>query len=177
MNETKHSRLTTQLLRMGVYAGAVFWLALAYLGWVLISGPPNGWHPYLVGWAVLAVAGLLMIVTMDRWIKYLRFILGGLTLGALLAIADGHLLNSSAPFPRVVAGELAVLSAGCGLISHTLAARPLAVSDRVALVGFVAATVAGLFNGPQAAVIGLALGLTFLFAAWAYDRYGRVAHP
>ncbi len=170
MSEERRSRLTMHLLRMCVYVGAVFWLALVYLGWVLISGSPTGWHPYVVGWTALAVAGLLMVATMSRWVKYLRFVLGGLMLGALLAIVDGHLPNSRAPFPRLVAGELAVLSAACGLISHTLAARQLTSFDRVALVGFVAAAVGGLFKGPQAAVAGLALGFAFLLAAWVRER-------
>ncbi len=164
------SRITTPLLRTGAYAGAVFWLALVYLGWVLISRPPTGWHSYLVGWTALAGAGLLMVITMGYWVRYLRFVLGGLTLGALFAAVDGHLLNRSVPFPRLVAAELAALSAGCGLISHTLTTRQLSIFDRVMLVGFVAAVVSGLFKGPEAAVVGLAFGFAFLLAAWARHR-------
>jgi hypothetical protein len=171
------SRLTMHLLRIGAYAGVVFWLALVYLGWVLVSGPPTGWHSYLIGWVALAGAGLLMVVTMGHWVKYLRFVLGGLTLGALFAVVDGHLLNRSVPFPRLVAIELSALSAGCGLISHTLATRRLATFDRVMLVGFVAVVV-GLFKGSEAAVVGLAFGFVFLLAAWARDRRaGRAGGP
>lgn len=172
MSRRHRSAVATHLLRIGAYVAAGFWLAFAYAGWELVaSAPGSGQRSPALGWTILGGCFAVVAATVSHWVKYLRYILGGLTLGALLAVADGHLLNSSAPFSRLAAGELAALSAASGLVSHTLAARQLTIFDRVALVGFVAATVGGgLFNSPQAAVFGLALGFAFLFAAWAHSR-------
>lgn len=175
MSRGHRSAVATHLLRIGAYIAAVFWLAFAYAGWELAaSAPGSGQRSPALGWAILAGCFVVVAATVSRWVKYLRYILGGLTLGALLAVADGHLLNSSAPFSRLVAGELAALSAACGLVSHTLAARQLTNFDRVALVGFVVvATVGGLFGSPQAAVFGLGFGFALLLAAWAHNGRSR----
>lgn len=110
-----------------------------------------------------------MVTTMDRWAKHLQVVFGGLTLGALLALASGHLLNSTQPFPRPVAGILLVLSIGCGLVSRTLADRKLTVADRLALLGLVVALLGSFFQGsPTAGVIGLALGLACLLFTRAW---------
>jgi hypothetical protein len=116
-----------------------------------------------------------MIATMNHWIKYLRFILGGFTLGTLLATVQGHVLNDNKPFPRPVAAVLTVLFVGSSLISHTIAERKVGMFDRVALVCFLVAFLGGLFkNTPRAGLIGLGIGFCCLFAAWLHNRLSSI---
>lgn len=174
MSGRKHSRFATQLLRTGAYVATAFWLAFAYGGWeIAVSAPGSAGHSPVLGWAILAGCIVVATTTVNHWVKYLRFVLGGLTLGALSAVVGGHIVGSNVQIPRLVAAELAALSAACGLISHTLATRRLAIFDRAALVGFVAAAAIGMFTSPKAAVVGLAVGFAFLLAAWARARGSR----
>ena len=76
---------TRHLLRVGGYIAGFFWLAFVWGGIKAVSTPDTEGHSHLRGWALLIIAGAVMITTMDRWVKYLRVILGGGILGGLLA--------------------------------------------------------------------------------------------
>src|SRR5271154_3956717 len=99
MSEKERSRFSMHLLRVGGYIAGFFWLAFVWGGIKAVSTPDTEGHSHLRGWALLIIAGAVMITAMDRWVKYLRVILGGGILGGLLATSEGHLLNGS-PFPR-----------------------------------------------------------------------------
>jgi hypothetical protein len=174
MNRKLRSRFTTHLLRIGAYVGAVFWLAFVYGGWELISTPETGRHSHLAGWTILLAAMAVMIATMDRWVKYFRVILAGGVLGGLMATGEAHLLNGS-PFPRSIAAGMTALLIACSLISQTLAKRPLHMSDRVALIGFLGAFLGGMVEGtPTSALISVGVGFCCLLAAWLYNRFSSI---
>jgi hypothetical protein len=171
MSEKRPSRFTTHLSRVGAYVAAFFWLALVYTGVVLVSRR----YSDLAGWTILVLAAVVMISTMNHWVKYLPVIFGSAILGGLLATGTGHLLNDTKPFPRPIAAALTALLIGCGLISRTLAGRNLRMFDRVALIAFLAAFVGGLVkNTPTAGLISLGIGFGCLLAAWVRDRLSSV---
>jgi hypothetical protein len=171
MSRERHSRVAAHLLRIGAYVAVVFWLALVYAGWDLVSTPPTGWHPRLVGGIVLILALAAAVAMMSHWVKYLQVVFGGMTLGALLATVSGHLLSGSQPFPRPAAAAILALSIGCGLISRTLARREITTFDRIGILGLLAAVLAGLFEGgPRAGVVGLGAGFICLLAVWVRSR-------
>lgn len=162
MSKKHRSRFTTHLLRIGAYVAATFWLAFTYGGWELVSTSDTGRHSHAAGWVILIIASVLMIITMNHWVKYLRVIIGGGVLGGLLATATGHLPNGK-PFPQLIAAILTALLVGCSLISQNLAKRKLSILDRASLIGFLAAFVSGVVkNTPASDVAGLSIGLACL---------------
>jgi hypothetical protein len=174
MSQKQRSRFTAHLLRIAAYIAIFSWLALVYVGWVLVSTPESGKHPHLVGGTILVAAVAAMIVTMNHWVKHLQVIFGGFILGSLLAIGSGHFLNGS-PVSRPIAGALTALFVGYALISRALSQRKLRTFDRVALIAFLAAFVAGLVRDtPIAGLVGLGVGFGFLFAAWVHDRLSSI---
>jgi hypothetical protein len=149
-------------------------MALVYTGWELVSRSRDGKYPQAVeahvGWAILLICVVVLVATVDRWVRFLQVFLGGGILGSLLALGSGHLLNGK-PFPRPVSAILTTLLIGCSLILQTLAKRKLEVVDRVALIAFVAAFVGGmLVETPTSGVIGLGTGFAILLALWLHHR-------
>ena len=170
MSNKARSAFSTHVLRAAAYIAAFFWLALVYVGGVLVSRPETGTHSHLVAWAILLVAGVVMITTMDHWARYLPVIFGSGTLGGLLATGAGHLLNGN-PFPRPIAAGMAALFVGCSLVSRPLAKRPLTMIDRVVLVAFLIALIGGMIAGtPISGFAGLSVGFGCLSVAWLCDR-------
>lgn len=156
---------------MVAYVAAAFWLAFVYAALKILAVPDTGRHSHLLGWAILFVAVVLVIATMDHWVRYLQMVLGGGILGGLLAAGTGHLLNG-APFPRAIAATVTALFVGCSLISRTLAKRRLEMFDRVALIGFLVSVVGGIYEEtPIAGLIGFSAGLACLLAAWVQNRF------
>jgi len=162
MSKKHTSHFRAHLLRIAAYIAFVFWLAFAYAGSELVSRPETGKHSHFAGWMILIITSVLMIFTMNHWVKYLRVIIGGGVLGGLLATATGHLPNGK-PFPQLIAAILTALLVGCSLISQNLAKRKLSILDRASLIGFVVAFVSGVVkNTPASAVAGLSIGLACL---------------
>ena len=168
-NKVSHL-LRTHLLRMGAYVAIVFWLAFTYGGWELVSTPETGRHSHLAGWTILALVFVLMIATMNGWVKYLSVIFGGGILGGILTTGSG-LLNGK-PFPRLAAATFTALLVGCSVISQTFTKRKLTKLDRAALIVFVIALVSGMVKDtPVSLVAALSVGFGCLLLAWLRARF------
>ncbi|HYN15613.1 MAG TPA: hypothetical protein VES66_07490, partial [Terriglobales bacterium] len=70
MSKKQRSRLVTHLLRIGAYVAGFFWLAFVYGGLRVVSSPETARHSHLAGWTILVVAVVLMLATMNHWVKY-----------------------------------------------------------------------------------------------------------
>jgi hypothetical protein len=161
----------THLLRVLSYIASVFWVAFVWGALKVLSAPDTAKHSHSAGLGILVIASVLMIATMNHWVKYLQIILGGGILGGLLATIQGHTLNGS-PFPRSIAAALTVLLIGSSLVSRTLAGRKLRILDRVALVAFLGASLGGMVQGtPISGLVGLAVGFSCLLVALLYNRF------
>jgi uncharacterized membrane protein YhaH (DUF805 family) len=171
MSEKRGSRVRAHLFRIAVYLISFFWLAFVRASLKTISVTEKRAHSHEVAWAILIVGFVPMLATMDRWVKYLPVILGGFTLGTLLATIQGRLLNGTY-FPRSIAAALTGLLVGSSLLSQTLTRRNLGIFERVALTAFVTAWMVGFVDGtPRAGLVGISIGFACLAACWAWNRF------
>ena len=174
MNRKQSSPPATHLFRVCLYLGAFFWLAFVLGAINLIVLPETGRHSHLQGWMILVVAAVVMAITIDHWAKFLPTIFGGVVLGGLLVTAEGHLPNSSVPFPRLISSAITVVVVGCSLISRPLKKGDLGTTDRLALVGLVVGAVwVAVENTPICILLGFSFGFACLLAAWLHDRRTR----
>jgi hypothetical protein len=167
MSRKQRSRIATWLLQTAFYIATGGWLVLIIAGWQLLSKPDDA-H---LGMVILATCVLVMVATVDYWVKFLNVFYGGLFVGTSLALVSGHLLNGR-DFPRPISAGMTALTIGCSLVSLPLAKRRLQWLDRVALIAFVAALAGGmLLDTPIWNLVGLAIGFGVLLALWVQNRY------
>ncbi len=144
---------------------------LTGFGWILINAPGTGKHSRVIGWVALTISFVVIVTTMDRWIRYAQVFLGSAVIGSLVILARGHVLDLRVPYPRAVTAVLTLLLVGCSLIAGTLAKRRLQVVDRVALLLFVTAFAAAMgASTPAVTALCLGLGFAILLALWVYRR-------
>lgn len=166
MSEQRRSQLHTHLLRMAVYVAFFMWLAFVWGAIKVVSMSGVGKYSLLRAWTVLFVCTVIIISTMNYWVRYLRIILGGAVLGGVLITMSGQLLNGK-PFPRPIAALITVLLVCCGVVSNKIAYRELSMPDRVAMLLFVAAFMAGFVKDtPIANLLGAGVGLVCLLTSW-----------
>lgn len=155
-------RLTAIVLLM------VGWLGLVFGGMAIALTPSP--HSPVVGWGLLVIAAVILVLTMDRWVRVLPGILAYGILGGILTILSGHALNQpSVNVPRVEGVIMTILIAGSAAVSFTFTKRKLDLFDRLALLAFVFC-----FFWQAAlrhfVLVPLAIGFCFLAAAWGYAR-------
>ena len=163
-------RLIRNLVGATFHVASALWLGLALAGWILVSRPETGKHSHLIGWGVLLAAIVIMLATMSLWIRLLSALFGGCILMGVIAVFTGRVPNG-APFSRPIAAILTALLLCCGMISRSMAKRPLTIIDRVMLVAFLAVFAGGLVEGtPTSSVVGLSVGLCCLLVTRIHSR-------
>jgi len=153
----------------------MIWLALAFggLGTVFSS---EARFPPIVGWLALAIAAVIAVVTMERWVKALPAFLACGVFNGLFMIVTGHFVNdASKTIPRGTAVVITLLAAGATVVGISLALRKPTGVDRLAAFGVFASLLVGLVN--QRFTVW-SFGLTFccLAVAWWTDRARRRRH-
>jgi hypothetical protein len=84
-------------------------------------------HSPLIGWALLFLAALIPILTVDRWAKVLPAILAWGIIGGILTIVEGHAVNHpEVRVSRPVATVMTLLIGGSAILSLTFKNRKLA---------------------------------------------------
>ena len=164
------SQVKSGLRLAGVVLIVLAWLVLVFGGAaVAFSTTP---HARAIGWALLAVAAALFVLTVPRWVKALPGLLACGVLNGLFATATGHLgTDPSRTIPRSSAAMLTLLLVGCALLAVPLASRRLTAFDRVAVLGVFASFVLGLVGRDQSLTAG-AVMFFCLACAWANGRFG-----
>ena len=148
------------------------WLCLIFGGLGTLASSSARFPP-IVGWLALALAAVIALVTMDRWVKVLPVFLAYGVLNGLFMVATGHLVNdSSKGIPRGTAVALTLLGVGSALFGATLRSRRLTKVDRVALSAVVVSLVGGLVN-ERFTLWSFGLMFCSLAIAWWADRYDR----
>jgi hypothetical protein len=182
MTSEQRFPLTTHLVRAGVYIACVFWLFFVIGSLMAVSRPDTGTRAHVAGWTILVMGSVVMFATMDRWVRYLQVVLGSAVFGGLFMIVDGHSLSQpEKAISRLVATTVTLLIVGSSVVAGTFAKRKLMPSDRLALIGFLAAFVVGL-SATEASVgtIAFSIALICLVSAWVCNRpsrVGRAARP
>ena len=162
----------------GIAAGwllGIVWLGLVYWGLGAVVKPGSGISGSTGGYAILAVAGLIFILTANRWKRAFPGIMLAATLGALLELEQGHAVNNpSVLIPRWIGLVQLVVIAGVTALSFTFKKRPLNIVDRIALLAFAASILVGGDEATrQELPLALIVGGLCILAAWVYDRVRR----
>ena len=134
-------------------------------------------HSPLLGWTYLVIASIILVATINRWVKILPGILGYAALNSSLALYTGHLIGSPPiPISRFAAAAYTILFAVSAVVSARFRNRRLNRLDQIALLASVYSVVwASLFETSMA-FIALSIGISGLLIALAYDRMHRRTH-
>lgn len=155
--------------RAGIWLLGFGWLFLVFSGLAIVTTPTP--PPHVLGWALLGVAAVIALVTMDRWVKIFPGLLAYGVLGSLLELSDGHAVGlPQAPVSQTDAVISLLFCAVGTAISVTFARRKLDITDRVALFAFVFCFFWQAAD-PKLMRIALGTGLGLLVLAWLYDRF------
>jgi hypothetical protein len=176
--QSTKAKVGAGLRRVGFWLAGMLWFGLVIAGIgitfrpdqtpVVVTQSP---HPPIIGWLLLALAGLILILTADRWIKVLPALLGVGTLGGIMIMASGHELNHPEIHVSLRAGAgLTFFLALSAILSSTFVGRPLHIWDRCALFGFVCCFF-GQVVDPKRTVEALAIGLACLLGAWISNYF------
>jgi chromate transport protein ChrA len=164
--------------RAGAWLLGIAWLFLVFSGLAIITTPPP--PSPTVGWGLLGIAALVLLLTMDKWVKVFPGLLAYGAFASILMLFSGHAVNH----PEVVVSRLEAMAAlmffaAAGMLSLNFTKHKLTVPDRVALFAFVLCffwqAVA-----PRLLLFALAIGFSCLVGAWTYDRVngnGKRSHP
>src|SRR5580658_3590513 len=78
-------------LRAGAWLLGFAWLSLVFAGMGIALTPSS--HSPALGWALLVLAAVVALVTMDRRVNVFSALLPCGVLGSMLTLADGHAVN------------------------------------------------------------------------------------
>jgi hypothetical protein len=164
-----------------ILTGKIFlmmgWLGLVFAGIAEALSPASDFNqgpPHrALGWVLLAIASLVLTLTMDRWTKVFPGLAAYAAVNSTMAIASGHALNNpQVRIPRLDAVIIAVVLYACAFISFAFTKHRLTIPDRMALFAFVFCVfwqaVAPHMFLPAMIIAGFSLAL-----AWAYDLLHR----
>ncbi len=158
--------------RAGLWLLGGGWLGLIIAG-IGIGFRPGPGPPAFVGWALLAVAAAIALLTMDHWVKVFPGLIGYGVLGSILELTDGHAVNlPQDPVSRTDAITSLLFCVVGAAVSVTFARRKLRATDRVALFGFLFSFVWYVAD-PKSMQIALGTGMALMLFAWLYDRLQR----
>jgi hypothetical protein len=147
---------------------AFAWLVLAFSGLGIASS--QGPRRPAVGWALLAVAAVVFLLTMDRWARFFPWVLAWGVFGGILTTASGHVVNHpEVAVPRWEGAAMTLLFATGALASQGLEKRRLRPTDRVALLAF-ASCVFWQVADSKAMLPALGIGTASLAGACLYNR-------
>lgn len=160
-------------VKQGVRLAVAWLLGMAWLGLVFGGmGIALTQNPYsqVLGWALLALATVIALWTMDRWVKAFPGLLAYGVLGGILTLVTGHAVNH----PEVVVSRLEgviiiVFFITATALSLTFAKRELFLVDRFALFAFL---VCFFWQAAAPKMMRLALGsgLLCLLLAWVCSQ-------
>lgn len=169
--ETVGKQVKSGFKRAGAWLLGFAWLFLVFGGLAIITTPPP--PSWVLGWGLLGVAALVLVFTMDRWVKVFPGLLAYGVVGSILMLMSGHAVNHPEVLvSKLEAALLMVFFATAAALSFTFTKHKLTVPDRIALFAFIFCffwqAVA-----PRLMLLALAIGFSCLVGAWAYDRLQR----
>ncbi|MGH9396344.1 MAG: hypothetical protein ACRD18_05780 [Terriglobia bacterium] len=151
------------------------WLFLVFAG-LGIAFSPGPYSPIL-GWVFLVIAGAVLVVTMDRWVKVFPALLILATINSTACIFTGHLTgNPSAPISPTQALIAALLLAGSTILSLRLKSHKLRLLDRLSAFVFVFCVFWQAVD-ERVALVAPVIAFVALLLAWACDRIERHHGP
>jgi hypothetical protein len=155
----------------GAWLLAFAWFVLAFSGLgIALSQSP---HRPAVGWALLAAAAIIFLLTMDRWARFFPGVLACGVLGGIVTTVSGHVVNHpEVAVPRWEGAIMTLLIATGAVTSHSFEKRRLRPSDRIALLVFAFCFFGQVVNS-KVMLPALAIGTASLVGAEVYSRLRR----
>lgn len=129
----------------------------------------KAYPPRLVGGMCVAVALVVLVITLDRWVRMLAGLFAYAAFGGLLAVFVGGFHSSVAPLQlsRLGAAVMAALFGVCALLTTELSRHRLGMIDRAAvLTAPLLLAWAGTSNN-AATAFGMLAALVVVFASVA----------
>jgi len=158
----------------GAWLLAFAWFVLAFSGLGIARSQSP--HRPVVGWALLAAAAIIFLLTMDRWVRFFPGVLVCGVLGGIVTTISGHVVNHPEAAVRRWEGAVMTLLLAIGaVISQSFQERGLRPSDRVALLAFTCSLFSQALDS-RVMLPGLTIGTLCLAAAWAIGRRRRRGH-
>lgn len=165
------SQVKSGFRRAAAWLLGMAWLGLVFGGMAVAFTPSP--QPRAIGWAMLALATVILVVTMDRWVEVFSALLACGILGGIITIAQGHAVNSpQVRVARLDAVIMTLLIAASAVASFTFTKRKLRLPDRVSLFVFVFCFFWGAAV-PRLGLLALSIGTASLVAAWGYYQIER----
>jgi len=146
----------------------VVWLGLVFGGMAIAFSPSP--HSRMVGWVLLVLAAVVLVATMDWWVKAFPGLLILATLNGIITVYTGHLINNtSIPIPRSEAIIITLFFGASGFLCARFRTGVLNVIDRAALFTFMFCL---FWQAAAPRFAGVAGGVAFcaLLLAWTYGR-------
>jgi len=155
----------------GAWLLAFAWLVLVFSGLgIAFSSSPH--HP-AVGWALLAVAAIIFLLTMDRWVRFFPAVVACGVLGGVVTTLSGHVVNHpEVAVPRWEGAIMTLLLAAAAVVSQSFEKRRLRAPDRIALLAFTFSLFSQAVDS-KVMLPGLAMGTASLASAELYNRLRR----
>jgi len=163
--------------RAGGWLLGIAWFGLVIWGMINALGTEANFseahHPSRVlGYFLLTFAGVIFIITANRWKRVFPGIMLAATLGSLLELEHGHVVNSSVLVPRSVVFIQLIVIVAVTALSFTFKDRALNILDRLAILAFAASVYLGGEEAIEHKVpLDLIIGAACVFVAWAIDRW------
>jgi hypothetical protein len=165
------SPVTTGFKRAGLWLVGFVWLGLVFAGMAVAFTPSP--HPPALGWSLLGIAALVLLFTMDRWVKVFPGLLAYGVVASILMLVNGHAVNHPEVLvPHLEAVLLIAFFSAAAALSFTFAKRKLTVPDRIALFVFILCFFWQAI-APHLMLVVLGIGFSCLVVAWVYDRLQR----
>jgi hypothetical protein len=161
------TQVKSGLRRTAAWLIGFLWLGLVFAGMAIAFAPSP--HSRRLGWALLSLAALLLIITMDKWVKVFPGLLAYGVVGSVLMLLDGHAVNHpEIAVPRVEAALMTIFFVAAAGLSFTFTRHRITLPDRIGLFVFILCffwqAVA-----PRLMLMALSIGFLCLVGAWAYD--------
>jgi hypothetical protein len=166
--ETAGRQVKKGFRTVGAWLLGFAWLCLVFAG--IIIGFSQNKYPRGLGWALLAVAAAVLVLTADRWIKAFPGILGVATFNSLIAVFSGHATgNVSVLIPKTTAILATLLLAVGTVLSLSFRNERMSALDRSAVLTLVVSIGWGAVD-IRRWLHALAVGICCLFLAVLYKR-------
>lgn len=182
-NRSIKQQVKSGFRRAAGWLAGMAWLAIVFWGIINVFGTEAnfsvGHHPSrALGYFLLTLAVLIFLITADRWKRVFPGIMLAATLGCLLELESGHVVNSpSTLVPRSIAFIQLVVVVAVTALSFSFKQRPLSILDRLALLAFAASIFLGGEQATERRVpLALVVGGACIFIAWTIDRLRRNHH-
>jgi len=169
--KTVREQIKNGFRRTGVWLLGFAWLFLVFGGLAIITTTPP--PSRLLGWGLLGIAALVLVFTMNKWVKVFPGLLAYGVLSCILMLMNGHAVNHvEVPVSKLEAAVLIVFFAAATGLSFTFTKDKLTVPDRIALFAFIVCFFWQAVS-PRVMILALAIGFFSLVGAWVYDRLRR----